>query len=587
MRTEAAVNKDQSAARAVEEAASDDALLFKHCDFPEAPSHPLPGDPGRFGNTYLRFTVLYAFLVVAIATMPLWLSGIAPRAVATVNAVVALLFAFIWLVVALNATLNYRRLNSTPLAPWNSSKALRSRRFKHITIVPCYLDPLEILHDCMNSLAAQENLQDLVVVLTVEAKTPELEMKLESVRSTFRGVFGDLLLLVHRLKPDTEIPGGCSNKNFALREAYKYCTATHVDKQGRAIPYHYTITTCDTDSKFHPQYFRVLEAAYNAENPVDGQPIKMCVWQPPLFYNWNLDERPFFNRVTCIMRSTMMLGGLISFNLNPMSIFSYPLELGLKSGFINPRYGVDDIIAKVRWMVHTNSMVPVKMLGCAVISGPTVGVTMWEEAHEWGRQIRRWIVGSSESFHYFVIHWRGSPFFAGIAWFAMFFTYYGVLLCASGIFCVLASIPYPWVHYPTLPMGRLGDVSIIYAGALATALQLVAFAIAFGLDAVGARMLCVEERVNPIRNVLHWISSPLVLLVYSLIAFVSIVRFVFEGKAMARHDMAGKNGLQSAPASPTAAAEPGHTERTALVQHSRRESDVESSHSLFNVQQQC
>ncbi len=47
------------------------------------------------------------------------------------------------------------------------------------------------------------------------------------------------------------------------------------------------------------------------------------------------------------MRSMMMLGGLISFNLNPMSIFSYPLELGLKAGFINPRYGVDDIIAKV------------------------------------------------------------------------------------------------------------------------------------------------------------------------------------------------------------------------------------------------
>jgi hypothetical protein len=32
-----------------------------------------------------------------------------------------------------------------------------------------------------------------------------------------------------------------------------------------------------------------------------------------------------------------MLGGLISFNLNPMSIFSYPMELGFQAGFINPR----------------------------------------------------------------------------------------------------------------------------------------------------------------------------------------------------------------------------------------------------------
>jgi hypothetical protein len=43
----------------------------------------------------------------------------------------------------------------------------------------------------------------------------------------------------------------------------------------------------------------------------------------------------------------MMLGGLISFGLNPMSTFSYPLELGVRASFVNPRYGVDDIIAKV------------------------------------------------------------------------------------------------------------------------------------------------------------------------------------------------------------------------------------------------
>ena len=91
--------------------------------------------------------------------------------------------------------------------------------------------------------------------------------------------------------------------------------------------------------------------------------------QPPLFYNWDLDERPFFNRITGLMRSMMMLGGLISFNLNPMSIFSYPIELGLSAGFINPRYGVDDIIAKVRWMCSTNSAVPVLLLPVPVISG--------------------------------------------------------------------------------------------------------------------------------------------------------------------------------------------------------------------------
>jgi cellulose synthase/poly-beta-1,6-N-acetylglucosamine synthase-like glycosyltransferase len=536
--------------------------LNQHFDFPEMASAPLPKDVGHFGNTYFRFTILFALLVVAIATLPLWLSPVIPYDIAYINAAITLSFSFVWLIVALNALRNYNKLNQIPMVGWDETFGLRSRKFKHLVIVPCYFDPLDVLHECVDTLTFQNHPQDLIVAITFEAKTPELQRKLDSVRNEYRDKFGDLLLLVHHLQ-DNEIPGGCSNKNFALREAYKFCSNQH---GSRFKMDRYTITTCDTDSKFHPRYFEVLEAAYNAENPFEGVDVKMCVWQPPLFYNWNLDERPFFNRVTCIMRTTMMLGGLISFNLNPMSIFSYPMELGVISGFINPRYGVDDIIAKVRWMAHTNSQVPVRMLPVVAISGPTVGESFGEEAHEWGRQIRRWIVGASESFHYFIIHWKGRPFFSAISWFFMFFMYYGVLLCASGIFGVLASIPFPWIHYPTVNIEGFGELSIVYAGPLAIAVQLFAFGLAFLIDALGARRLGIVEDINPARNLFHWISSPVVLLVYSLIAFVSIVRFIFEGKAMAKHDMAGKNGLKS----PTATGgqpvvEKFHNDRTAMV----------------------
>lgn len=514
--------------------------LNRYFGFPELPSAPLPQDGGRFGNTRLRFTILFALLVVAIATMPLWLSVIIPHSVAWVNLGVTWSFSLIWLVIAVNAVRNYNKLDKMPLVPWDQTFDLRERKFKHIVVVPCYLDPLEILHECVDTLTFQTHPENLIVVITFEAKTPDLSKKLASVRKEYKDKFGDLLILIHQLQPN-EIPGGCSNKNFALREAYKFCSAQH---GSRFKIERYTITTCDTDSKFHPRYFECLEAAYNAENPFEALPVKMCVWQPPLFYNWNLDERPFFNRVTCIMRTTMMLGGLISFNLNPMSIFSYPLELGHVSGFINPRYGVDDIIAKVRWMAHTNSAVPVKMLSCVAISGPTVGTTFFEELNEWGRQIRRWIVGASESFHYFVIHWRGRPFFAAIVWQFMFFMYYGVLLCASGIFCVLASVPLPWVTYPEITVFET-NISLVYAGAGATGLQMLAFGIAFLIDAFGARSIGIVEDINPARNLIHWLSSPFVLLVYSLISIVSVVRFVFEGKGMAKHDMAGKSGLRT------------------------------------------
>ena len=102
------------------------------------------------------------------------------------------------------------------------------------------------------------------------------------MRTAFQGRFGELVFTVHTIQWATEIPGGCSNKNFALHTAQQ-----HVSMDPRYHETSYTVTTCDTDTLFSPHYFEVLEKAYNEENPAgSSQPVKLCVWQGPLFYNW-------------------------------------------------------------------------------------------------------------------------------------------------------------------------------------------------------------------------------------------------------------------------------------------------------------
>jgi hypothetical protein len=501
-------------------------------------------DKGEFGNGYLRFTILYAAVIFFLTLMPIWLSFIAPNQVAYVNAAFMLLFSLIWVFIGVNALWNFNIMTKVPEAGLPALKAARERKFIHVAIVPCYIDPIEVLFDCLGSLLMQEDLSKMLVVVAFEAKTPDLQRKVDTVRAAFSDRFGHFIVSIHTIDRSKEIPGGCSNKNYALREAHKFLKENDLLRDNAV-----TLTTCDTDSLFHPNYFNVLEQCYCAENPSLVHIPRMCVWQPPLFYNWDLDERPFFNRITGLMRSMMMLGGLISFNLNPMSIFSYPLELGLKAGFINPRYGVDDIIAKVRWMCDTNEQVPVLLLPIPVISGPTIGTSFMHEVEEWSRQIRRWIVGSSESFHYFVTHWKGKPFFAGLSWFFMFFMYYAVLLCCAGLFSLLAGIPFPWVHYPTIQVTENFSFSLKSMGLLTLVIQYMVFAIAFYIDRRAIRLMTVHEKISVLRNVGHWILAPPTLLVYSLIAFYAIVKFVFVGKKMARHDMAAKDGLGSVTAS--------------------------------------
>jgi hypothetical protein len=163
---------------------------------------------------------------------------------------------------------------------------------------------------------------------------------------------------------------------------------------------------------------------------------------------------------------------------------------------------------------------------------------------EWAKQIRRWIVGASESFHYLLIHWRFSPLLSGLRWSFLFFVYYAVLLCCAGVFQICAAVPLPWLVYDnvTLP----GDLSfnLQYAGVVSVGLQYVVFGIAFAIDAAAVRYMGIRERIHPCRNLLHWLSAPAVLLAYSLIAFQAIVVFVFVGKKMAGHDMAAKEGMK-------------------------------------------
>lgn len=496
-------------------------------------------DTGRFGNAYCRWTVLYAALIVVIAFSPLLFSICIPQYATVVNAAVLMVFALVWVVIAVNALRNFHRLGTAPLPSLQALQSSQRRTFTHVVIVPCYLDPVEVLFDCLGSLLMQRDPQSLLVVVAFEATTPDLLRKERSVTDAFGSRFGHFLVTVHVVDHRREIAGGCSNKNFALHEAHRFLRQRGLARPGHAV----TVTTCDTDSLFHPNYFHVLELMYNAKNPdLLGAP-QNCVWQSPLFYNWDLDERPFFNRVTCLLRSMMMLGGLVPFGLNPMSVFSYPLELGLRAGFINPRYGVDDIIAKVRWMCATNEAVPVELLPVPSISGPTIGTSLAHEYDEWARQIRRWIVGSSESFHFFLVHWRGRPLAAGVSWFCLFFCYYAVLLCCAGVNSVLAAAPYPWVAYPSVAVGGL-RVSLRSAGLAYLLLQYLVFAVAFYLDAQARRLMTVRERVGWLRNVAHWLLAPPTLLWYSCIALASIVAFTWKGKRMARHDMAAKDGLE-------------------------------------------
>ena len=490
----------------------------------------LPSDSGRFGNRRLRFTILFAALSWTVASCPIWLSIVIPRQVVTVHCVVLGAFIGLWAIVMVVACGNYFLLNKMPMVPWDETFDLRKRTFKHIVIVPCYLEPSEVIHDCLDTLTFQARPECLVVVVSFDSCSPNLSQKVARVRQEYKDKFGDFLIVIHELQSEHECPGSCSNKNFALREAYKYCQSRH----GSGFKLEkYTVTHSNTDCKFHPRYFESLEAAYNLENQYEGSKATMCVWQPAQFFNWGLEQRSFITRDWRLLHSCLILGANIGFNLHPDGVYSYPLELGFAANFINPRYVGSDIIAQARWMCYTNSFVPVRPLGVPVLRYSGVRSTS-KELREWASEAADSISAVSESFHYFLIHWRGRPFCRGLLWLVLFSLVKGFLLCSGPIYLACAMIPYPWLtddDYPSLMLAHEMHLPTYYLPHAALVVLLVLFTVPFLLDASLARWLGIVEDIHPLSTFVNWVGLPIVLLIQSLVTLAYVAYFAVDGRA--------------------------------------------------------
>jgi hypothetical protein len=293
------------------------------------------------------------------------------------------------------------------------------------------------------------------------------------------------------------------------------------------------VTTCDADSKFPREYIAALTWKYLKEN----QPALKAIYQAPLFYNWKLDSLSFVTRVTGLLRSLLMLGALIPFNINTMSIFSYSLLLAKKGNYIHPGYQMDDIICLIRWMGVTQQRLRISMIPVPVISGPTSGETIEIEIMEWARQIRRWTIGAAEVFHYFIIKAKRIPRLAAFSWGWMFLIYYGVLLCTGGLFG-LTSMLSMFLLVKNVPY----VISCVMYGLLGA--QLFTFWIAFIIDGLIARLMKIDECIFILRNAFHFVTTPFVLLAYSFVEFYALHEVVIFGRKVCKHGASAKNVLK-------------------------------------------
>jgi hypothetical protein len=381
------------------------------------------------------------------------------------------------------------------------------------------------------------------------------------------------------------------------------------------------VTTCDSDTLFPAKYFEALTASYYGMKQRCDPALHSTVWQAPLLYNWGLHLSSVFVRVTALLRTVMTAGLLIPFSVNPMSCFSFSLECAIRGGFWHPQvthtantshhthtqltpldltYGLciplhitfhtppapscvpscvspspsspcvpllcgqihmDDVGFALTLMCGSRSSIGLRLLPLPVISGPTSGATWWQDVCEWYLQVRRWAIGTSDNFHFFVVHLAGLPLLPAIRFALGYFLYYGLVLCSMSLFAVLAAmLP---VLYPDYTWDEAGALSLSMSSlpghvlASLTARQVLLslclapyplYCLMFLLDRLWvAHVLHVHEPIPLWRNALHFLLTPLTLVLLSLVQLWGYITVALRGKKACTHHLAAKAQLNALP----------------------------------------
>jgi cellulose synthase/poly-beta-1,6-N-acetylglucosamine synthase-like glycosyltransferase len=405
--------------------------------------------------------------------------------------------------------------------------SIEAKDIRHIILMSCYKEPIELIEASIQTLANQTEVRRIIMVVAFEERTPDKEDKCHYLEKKFHDCgFQRIIFTIHPYGLPNEIPGKCSNSNYGIRMAVKEMKIVDSDTDNILV------TTCDADSKFPPQYVAALTSKYLKEN----RPALTTLYQSPLFYNWKLDGASFVTRVTGLLRSFLMLGALIPFNINTMSIYSYSLSLGVRGNYVHPVYQMEDIICLIRWMGITRQRLRISMIPVPVLSGPTSGETIEKDIMEWARQARRWTIGAAEVFHYFIIKSKRMPRSAAWSWGVCFVVYYGILLCTSGLYG-LTSLISMFLLVKNVPVA----ISYVMYGLLGV--QMLTFLMAFIIDIFIPKLLNIEEYICVVRNIFQYITTPFVLLAYSFVELYALHEIVFFGRKVCKHGAANKTAL--------------------------------------------
>lgn len=492
----------------------------------------------------LQSTFLW-LLGVLLAPYPLWLTFIKASLAYEITIIFNLILTLTFTFAAILCWHYIWRLLRVRNMPYKDQiKPSLVSRISHILILSTFDEPVELLLETIQTAAEQTVAKSIVMVVGMEERTPEREMKMRIITKRFGSSFKGLTFSVHPFLTNGEIPGPSSSNNYAARAAVKYMIENKiltVDKETNEVDLDYsTVTICKPDTTFSHLYFACLTHAFLKE---DLESRYHLCWQSPLFYSIASDKHCFFTRVMDILCSFFIIGFLVGYSINTTAIYSTSLRLIVKCKYFHPRYQMDDIMFTAVALNYTGKRIKIRRLDVPTLTTSTSASTLYSELEDWVDKAARQANGAAEAFHYLSVKNFCAKFtISGVLTFSAFLYFYVFVLCFSGLtqmttFLIqLVGLGVPaisinnarpfqsWFNFPdAFPFQWILPSLVLFT-------YLMVFSTAFAVEKVVRNTLGRPEKLSQLRNILHFLTSQLILWAYCSIQFFSILSIALFGK---------------------------------------------------------
>ncbi len=266
--------------------------------------------------------------------------------------------------------------------------ALMWEAVQHIVIIPNYNEPLAVLRKSLENIAQSPEAAQITIVLAMEAAEPGSIEKARALQMQFKGRFAHIAYTVHPAGLPGEIRCKSANQAWAARHIRNEL----IEQRGMNID-HVVITTMDSDTLWHKDYFTALTYHF-AVDPNRHHRF----WQAPIRYHGNIHHIDPMLRLSAVYPNAMELAYLAAPWWSSLPISSYSLSLRLLD---DCDYWDADVIAD-EWHMYIKAffqrraeleLVPIYLPFLATM---VTGETLWHSFRNRYAQIVRHAWGSKE-----------------------------------------------------------------------------------------------------------------------------------------------------------------------------------------------